>query len=189
MSRTQACALRVCGAQPPCSVRCAAAFFCLDGFWDAPRPTPASPHPPDVDPTPCPCVHHVGGTVTVVGRVKQQNGSMVHLGACPSPPAPPSTRRRPRTPSHAPVRPRVPAAPAARRSRPYGAEGPCGSDIIIDRSGCQRTFDSAVVEVVGTVGADRTVTEMRSTDFNQDFDLQQYNQMLLLSNGGVRDIF
>ena len=43
--------------------------------------------------------------------------------------------------------------------------------------------------MVGTVGADRTVTEMRSTVFNQDFDLQQYNQMLLLSNGGVRDIF
>ena len=102
-------------------------------------------------------------------------------------------RARPRPHPHQPAaalaRPRASAAPAARRSRPDGAEGPCGSDIIIDRSGCQQTFDTGVVEVVGTVGADRTVTEMRSTVFNQDFDLQQYNQMLLLSNGGVRDIF
>ena len=68
-------------------------------------------------------------------------------------------------------------------------EGPCGGDICIDRSGAQRAFESDVVEVVGTVNPDRTVSEMRSTDFNNEMDLKLYNEMLLLANGGVRNIF
>jgi hypothetical protein len=91
---------------------------------------------------------HVGGTVTVVGRVKgSPQGQEVHL------------------------------------------EGPCGGDICIDRSSVQRDYMSDVVEVVGTVNADRTVTEMRSTDFNSDMDLKLYNEMVLLANGGASSIF
>jgi hypothetical protein len=68
-------------------------------------------------------------------------------------------------------------------------EGPCGGDICIDRSGAQRAFESDVVEVIGTVNPDRTVSEMRSTDFNNEMDLKLYNEMLLLANGSVRGIF
>jgi hypothetical protein len=53
----------------------------------------------------------------------------------------------------------------------------------------QRQFESEVVEVVGSVNSDRSVSEMRSTDFGNDMDLKMYNEMLLLANGGVRAIF
>lgn len=80
----------------------------------------------------------------------------------------------------------------------------------------QRQLESDVVEIVGIVNPDRSVTENRSTDFGNDMDLkqveilkvsfllnllqkfaialtlenfQQYNEMLLLANGGVRAVF
>lgn len=69
-------------------------------------------------------------------------------------------------------------------------EGSCGGDICIDRSNAQRSFDSQIVEVVGMVNSDRTVAEMRSTDFGNDMDLKMYNEMVLLSNGGsVKPMF
>jgi len=69
-------------------------------------------------------------------------------------------------------------------------EGSCGGDICIDRSNAEGTFDTQVVEVVGMVNTDRTVAEMRSTNFGNDMDLKMYNEMVLLANGGnVKTMF
>eukprot|EP00960_Hanusia_phi_P018554 547695-Hanusia_phi.AAC.1 len=48
-------------------------------------------------------------------------------------------------------------------------EGPDGGDIAIDRSSSSRHYGSEFVEVYGTVNNDRSVTEIRSTDFGNNF--------------------
>ena len=84
-------------------------------------------------------------------------------------------------------------------------EGPDGGDIAIDRSSSSRHYGSEFVEVYGTVNNDRSVTEIRSTDFGNNFgeavdasmvvlifsfaDLKLYNEAVLLSNGEMREIF
>eukprot|EP00283_Hemiselmis_rufescens_P004418 CAMPEP_0173436732 /NCGR_PEP_ID=MMETSP1357-20121228/17030_1 /TAXON_ID=77926 /ORGANISM="Hemiselmis rufescens, Strain PCC563" /LENGTH=113 /DNA_ID=CAMNT_0014401855 /DNA_START=56 /DNA_END=397 /DNA_ORIENTATION=+ len=69
-------------------------------------------------------------------------------------------------------------------------EGSDGGDIIVNRSqSVQGDYGSDFVEVVGTVNADRTVTEAKFSNFGNDFDLKQYNDLVLLSNGALKHLF
>jgi hypothetical protein len=123
-------------------------------------------------------VQHVGGRVTVVGRVKDVRGDQVSLeGPCGGDICVDRTGVQPWNTEFVQVPSRAPATgrPCWCRSCLYART--CSALPLTNRG--------ARAQIVGTVQADRTVVEERSSEFGNDLDLKLYNEMVLLGKSSL----
>lgn len=63
-----------------------------------------------------------------------------------------------------------------------------GVNVVVKRPDASMLPDCAI-EIVGTVNADRSVTEHSFVPFSSDFDMSAYNEFIKLANGRFRPLF
>ena len=61
-------------------------------------------------------------------------------------------------------------------------------NVSVTRSGGGGAFTSGFVEIVGQVTGDHAMSEMRTTAFGDEFDLDNYNAAITLLNGQYRHL-